>query len=235
MKLTTKSAEQIQDSLSRQVRFQSAFRSEKDIKSVLALGFYEPAKGKAAAAGLFLEWPSLKVVEERLSSFPSRSLFPPTDGLLSFRQVPGLMGLIKKFRVSPDVLLVEGDGQAHPKRFGVACHLGLLVHKPAVACSMDPVYGEFEEPPPGLSGGYTLIHEAGEPLGAALRTRPGAPPVFVSPGYKMNLWLAVDLVMAGVRADRIPEPIRLVRKLAGIPSKRSRTPHPRSRRARRKR
>jgi deoxyribonuclease V len=138
--------------------------------------------------------------------------FPYVPGLLSFREAPALLAALRKLRQPPDVLLCDGQGLAHPRRFGIACHLGVLCDLPAVGCAKSRLIGEHAGPPV-YAGGTTALTVKGEVLGAVVRTRAGTRPVFVSVGHKLDLPSAVKLVLSCVRNSRVPEPTRLADRL----------------------
>ncbi len=134
--------------------------------------------------------------------------FPYVPGFLSFREAPVLLEIFDALPVVPDVLLCDGQGVAHPRFFGLASHLGLLLDLPTVGCAKSLLVGEFE--PPGVEkGSFTPIHFQGREVGAALRTRRGVQPVYVSVGHKITLPDALELVLKCSPRYRIPEPLRL--------------------------
>jgi deoxyribonuclease V len=169
-------------------------------------------KGLARGAVVVLHYPSLELAEVRVAE--AEPPFPYVPGLLSFREVPVLRGVLEKLETAPDLLLVDGQGLAHPRRFGIACHLGLLLDVPTIGCAKSILVGSHtllsEE-----AGGYTeLVHE-GEVVGAAVRTRVGVKPVYVSVGHCVDLATAVRWTFACCRGYRIPEPTRLAHLAAG--------------------
>lgn len=151
-----------------------------------------------------------RVVEVATAHRPVR--FPYVPGLLSFREAPALLAALRKLRQPPDVLMCDGQGLAHPRRFGIACHLGVLCDLPAVGCAKSRLIGEHAEPP-AQAGGTTALTVKGEVLGAVVRTRTGTRPMFVSVGHKLDLRSAVALVLSCVRKGRVPEPTRLADRL----------------------
>lgn len=151
-----------------------------------------------------------RVTEVASASRPVR--FPYVPGLLSFREAPALLAALRKLRQPVDVLLCDGQGLAHPRRFGIACHLGVLCGLPAVGCAKSRLIGEHAGPPVH-AGGRAALTVKGEVLGAVVRTRAGVRPVFVSVGHKLDLSAAVKLVLSCVRNSRLPEPTRLADRL----------------------
>lgn len=134
--------------------------------------------------------------------------FPYIPGLLSFREIPMLLGAWEQLPVKPDVLLVDGVGIAHPRRFGIASHLGVVLDMPTIGVAKSVLVGTYEEPP-HERGSATYIYDGDEIIGAALRTKPNVKPVFVSAGHRMELEDAMRIVRSCMRKHRIPEPTRL--------------------------
>ncbi len=133
--------------------------------------------------------------------------FPYIPGLLSFREVPTIMEAFRQLKQRPDILLCDGQGFAHPRRFGLACHLGVLLGLPTIGCAKTRLIGEYREP--GLRrGAMTQLRYKGEVLGRVLRTRAGVKPIYVSIGHQIDLDDAVKLVLKCSPRYRIPEPVR---------------------------
>lgn len=137
-----------------------------------------------------------------------RARFPYIPGLFSFREVPPLLAAFARLRSRPDVLLFDGQGLAHPRRFGLACHAGLLFDRPSVGCAKSLLIGSHASLGQGR-GSWAPLGDGGETIGAALRTRAGVTPVYVSIGHRADLASALALVLATTRAFRLPEPLRL--------------------------
>jgi deoxyribonuclease V len=135
--------------------------------------------------------------------------FPYVPGLLSFREAPALIEAFRKLRTRPDVVLCDGQGLAHPRRLGIACHLGLWLGLPTVGCGKSLLCGEYEEPGPKRGDRSPLIHK-GDVIGAALRTRDRVSPVFASPGHRCDLDGAVRLILETAIKYRLPAPTRMV-------------------------
>ena len=134
--------------------------------------------------------------------------FPYVPGLLSFREIPAVLAAARKLRTDPDVFLFDGQGLAHPRRFGLACHAGLCLDRPSIGCAKSLLCGEFVEVSPRRGARSALTH-ANEVVGAVLRTRDGVRPVFVSIGHRITLPDAVRLVLRCGGGYRLPEPTRL--------------------------
>ena len=163
------------------------------------------ADGRATAAVVVLSYPTLETVECRIAR--TKVNFPYVPGLLSFRETPVLFPVLESLTLRPDVLLVDGQGIAHPRRFGIACHLGLLFDIPTIGCAKSRLTGKFEEPG-RAKGARTELKDGEEVIGAALRTRDGTKPIFVSIGHKVDLETALRMVLRCVGKYRIPEPTR---------------------------
>ena len=134
--------------------------------------------------------------------------FPYVPGLLSFREAPGILEAVAKLNAWPDVVLVDGNGLAHPRRFGLACHLGIWLDLPTIGCAKSRLLGTYRQPATRRGSACRLV-DRGEVVGRVLRTRDGVRPVFVSVGHKTCLEDAVHVVLASCRGYRLPEPIRL--------------------------
>jgi deoxyribonuclease V len=169
--------------------------------------------GQHCVAGLVV-WDirTKQVVEEQSAVRPLR--FPYVPGLLSFREVPAVLAAARRLHGEPDVFLFDGQGRAHPRRFGLACHAGLLLNRPSVGCAKSRLIGRYR-PPGRQRGAWTelLAPEDGSCIGAVLRTRNDVKPVFVSVGYRCRLLDAIELVLACSGRFRLPEPARRAHQL----------------------
>jgi deoxyribonuclease V len=168
--------------------------------------------GSARAAVAVLTFPELELIEHAVTTRPTT--FPYIPGLLSFREGPAVLDALEQLKTSPDLLIFDGQGLAHPRRFGLACHLGLLLDRPAIGCAKSRLLGRYEEPGPH-QGDYTLLCDKGETIGAAVRTRAGTKPVFVSIGHRVDLPTSVATVLKCCRGYRLPETTRWAHRLAG--------------------
>ena len=165
------------------------------------------ASGEAVAAAVLLELPALSIVEVRLHR--GRPAFPYVPGLLSFREAPLVLGALSMLSTAPDVILVDGHGMAHPRRFGLACHLGLLTGAPTVGCAKSILCGRPDGSPEPERGSHVPLVDRGEVVGAAVRTRASVTPIYVSVGHRTSLERAVELTLACCKGYRMPEPTRL--------------------------
>ncbi len=153
-----------------------------------------------------------RVIERRAHSRPLQ--FPYVPGLLSFREAPALLAVLRRLRTPVDALLCDGQGIAHPRRFGLACHLGVLLGLPALGCAKSRLVGEWVEPGRDRGERSPLMLGA-ERIGTVLRTRTGVKPLFVSPGCFCDFDGAVDLVLRCGGGLRLPEPVRLADQYVG--------------------
>lgn len=147
-----------------------------------------------------------RVVEERLATRPLT--FPYVPGLLSFREAPALLAVLRALRSEPDALLVDGQGIAHPRRLGIASHVGLIADRPTVGCAKSRLVGEHAEPG-AKRGARQPLYDDGERIGTVLRTRDDTRPLFVSVGHRIDLPGAERLVLDCGAGYRLPEPTRL--------------------------
>jgi deoxyribonuclease V len=144
-----------------------------------------------------------------------RLVFPYVPGLLSFREAPAVIAALRKLRIRPDAIVCDGHGLAHPRRFGLACHVGLLTQRPTLGCAKSRLVGEHREPG-SRRGSRTALTDRGEVVGAVLRTRDGVRPVFVSVGHRTDLRTAIETVLGCHAGYRLPEPTRLADHLVTI-------------------
>ena len=174
------------------------------------VGFEECGRVTRAAVAV-LGAADLQLVESALARRPTA--FPYVPGLLSFREIPAVLDALAALACTPDLLLADGQGLAHPRRFGLACHLGWLVDTPTIGVAKSRLLGEFT-PPPDQRGAWAPLLDRGDVIGAAVRTRRGVRPVFVSPGHRVDIASAVRLTLACTDRYRLPEPSRAAHRLA---------------------
>ncbi|GMQ81336.1 MAG: deoxyribonuclease V [Rhodothermia bacterium] len=141
------------------------------------------------------------------------AVFPYVPGLLSFREIPAILPALELLSVTPDAIMLDGQGLAHPRRFGLACHLGVLLDIPSLGVAKSRLTGTYKEPGE-TKGESSTLTKKDEILGAVLRTRTNVNPVFVSVGHKMELADALKLTLASTGRYRIPEPTRLAHHLS---------------------
>ncbi|HMQ34949.1 MAG TPA: deoxyribonuclease V [Chloroflexaceae bacterium] len=202
-------AVRVQEQLRSRVRIEDDFGELRTVAGVDA-GF-EDEGATARAAVVVLSFPALEPLDYALARGPAR--FPYIPGFLSFREAPVILDALAMLRAAPDLLICDGQGIAHPRRLGIASHLGVLSGLPAIGCAKSLLVGRHPELPDERGARAPLTHRR-EQVGWALRTRPGVKPVFISPGHRVALDTAVDLVMACVTRYRLPETTRYAHNLA---------------------
>lgn len=167
----------------------------------------------ARAAVAVLSFPTLEKVEVAIAT--RLATFPYIPGLLSFREVPAILDALQKLSITPDLLLCDGQGLAHPRRFGLACHLGVIANLPSIGVAKSLFIGEHDELAPERGSWQPLIHE-GETVGAVLRSRTGVKPIYVSIGHRISLRSAIDYVLRCAPKYRLPETTRIADSLASV-------------------
>lgn len=166
---------------------------------------FDPETGTAFAGVIVYRFPELVEIERRMARRKLR--FPYVPGLLSFRESPILLAAFARLRTEPDLILIDGHGLAHPRLFGIACHIGVLFDKPVIGCGKSLLVGEYKEPAPKAGSASPLVFR-GQRVGMVLRTRDGVKPIFVTQGHRVSLPRAVRVVRACVDGFRIPKPTR---------------------------
>jgi len=166
---------------------------------------------RARAAAAVLSYPDCEPLEQAVVD--RRIRFPYVPGYLSFREVPPALAALEKLVTLPDLIICDGQGIAHPRRFGLACHLGVLTGIPTVGAAKSRLIGTFEEPGPE-KGDWSSLEDRGEEIGAVLRTRSNVQPIFVSIGHQVTLPTAIRIVLACCKKYRLPETTRAAHRLA---------------------
>lgn len=164
------------------------------------------------AAVVVLSFPGLDMVE--LKTCTDNISFPYVPGLLSFREAPLILAACEKLSSEPDIIMVDGQGIAHPRRMGLAAHLGLFLDIPTIGCAKSRLCGSHEEPG-NERGDYTELFDSDEVIGAVVRTRSRVKPVYVSIGHRIDLAASINLVLRCCQGYRLPEPTRLAHQAAG--------------------
>jgi deoxyribonuclease V len=172
---------------------------------------YRPISGSTCAAVALLAYPDLTLEATAAARRPTG--FPYLSGLLSFREAPALLEALGRLARPPDLLLVDGQGLAHPRRFGLACHIGVLADVPTIGVAKSRLLGRYDDPAPER-GSWSPLRHRGELVGAAVTIRRAARPVFVSVGHRVCLATAIDYVLACAPRFRLPEPIRQADRLS---------------------
>jgi len=166
----------------------------------------------AYAVVVVLAFPSLQIVETVVQK--EQVSFPYIPGLLAFRETPVLAQAFSQLKHTPDLIFVDGQGLAHPRAAGIACHIGVLLDRPTIGCAKSLLFGTYKEPKPARESVSDLCDDDGRVIGAVVRTRDGVQPVFVSIGHKIDLAQAIELTLACGKGYRIPEPTRQADLLA---------------------
>jgi deoxyribonuclease V len=169
-------------------------------------------RGMGRGAVVVLSYPELEVAE--VQTVEDRIDFPYVPGLLSFREAPITLAACEKLEITPDLVLVDGQGIAHPRRLGLASHLGLFLDRPTIGCAKSRLCGRHFEPA-REAGSHAELLDKEEVIGAALRTKDGVNPIYVSIGHRVDLESAIYWAMQCCRGYRLPEPARLAHLAAG--------------------
>ncbi|HEX8495192.1 MAG TPA: deoxyribonuclease V [Pyrinomonadaceae bacterium] len=201
--MTPREAVELQKSLRERVRLVPL---ERKIETIAGADISFNKFSEVVYAGIVvLRLPSLEVVEE--VGVVSETRFPYVPGLLSFRESPSVLEAWAKLKTEPDAVMFDGQGLAHPRRVGIACHVGLLIKRPALGCAKSVLVGKFEEPG-AERGEWSEMIDKGEVVGAALRTKTRTQPIYVSPGHLIDLAGAIQLTLESDGGYRQPEPTR---------------------------
>jgi deoxyribonuclease V len=206
--LSYKEAIDIQRRLARWVRF-TAMKKKPTTVAGLDCAFSKDGR-RIIAAAVVVKRPGFSVIE--MATATQKVNFPYVPGLLSFREAPACLAVIEKLKSRPDVFIVDGQGFAHPRRFGIASHIGVLVDKPTVGCAKSRLTGNFEQPRQSR-GSHSPLFDGDEVIGTVVRTRANVKPVFVSVGHKCSLEDAIKVVLECTTRYRLPEPARLAHQL----------------------
>ena len=169
------------------------------------------AEGWVRGAVVVLRWPDLSLAEVRVGR--AKPPVPYVPGYLAFREVPAVSDALAQLETVPDVILVDGQGMAHPRRFGLACHLGLTADVPTIGCAKSRLLGRFEDLGDERGSAAQLV-DKGEVIGAVVRTRTSVSPVYVSVGHRVSLEAAITFVLTCCGRYRLPEPTRLAHMAA---------------------
>lgn len=211
---TLEEAQEIQERLRAQVITHDAFG---DISTVAGVDAgYEPDPAGddqtlARAAIVVLAFPSLQPLDYVIARRPAP--FPYVPGFLSFREAPAVLAALDMLRVRPDLLICDGQGIAHPRRLGIASHIGVLTDLPSIGCAKSLLTGHHA-PVPDERGATVPLNHKGEQIGVALRSRAGTKPLYISVGHRVSLPTAIDFVMACTTKYRLPETTRAADGLA---------------------
>jgi deoxyribonuclease V len=201
--MTPREAVELQKSLRERVRLAPL---KKQIKTIAGADISFNKFSTVLYAGIVvMRLPSLEVIEE--VGVVSETRFPYVPGLLSFRESPSVLEAWAKLKTEPDAVMFDGQGIAHPRRVGIASHVGLIINRPTLGCAKSVLVGKYEEPEEER-GNWTELIDKGEVVGAALRTKTRVQPIFVSPGHLIDLEGAIRLTLESDGGYRQPEPTR---------------------------
>lgn len=190
---------------------------EKPIKTVAGIDLgYDLHTNICRAAAVVLKFPELELIESSETFMPIQ--FPYVPGLLSFRETPAAIAVLEKLETLPDLILCDGQGLAHPRRFGIACHIGIITNLPTIGVAKSVLVGKFKTPGETRGSTAPMIHR-GEEVGVALRTRNKVQPVYISIGHKISLETAIKYVLDCAPKYRLPETTRLADKMASYRKK----------------
>lgn len=193
-------------------RVETSDRLPDEIHSVAGVDVGFEAGGQITRAAVaVLSFPDLEPLRSAIARLPTE--FPYVPGLLSFRELQAVLEALRQLPILPDVILCDGQGRAHPRRFGIACHLGVLLDHPTVGVAKTRLIGSHDEPGPN-KGDWAPLLDAGKVIGAVLRTRPGVKPLYVSGGHRVSLETAIALTLACTDRWRLPETTRAAHRLA---------------------
>lgn len=205
--VSTAEAKEIQ----RELRDKVSFEADSGEVHTVA-GVDVGVKGETAAAAIVvLSYPALEPVEQKMAQEPITMPYIP--GLLSFREAPPILSACAKLNVEPDLLIFDGQGVAHPRRLGLASHIGVILDKPSIGCAKSRLCGEHHEPAPE-AGSYVYLYDGEEIIGAVVRTRDNVSPVYVSVGHRMGLETAIEYVLSCCKGYRLPETTRYAHRAA---------------------
>ena len=207
--LDTKGAIAIQQKLKEKVIHHDLFESVQYVAGV-DVGFKNHFSLTRAAIAVF-RFPQLELVETAIATTPTT--FPYVPGLLSFREIPAILKAFDVLQTSPDLILCDGQGIAHPRRFGIASHLGVLLDLPSIGVAKSRLVGQHGEIPSN-QGEYTLLKDRTETIGVVLRSRIKVKPLYLSIGHRICLSTMIDYVQRCLSQYRLPEPTRIADKLA---------------------
>ena len=202
-------ARKLQEELAGRVELRDRFGPVHRIAGV-DIGFEDDGRTTRAAVAV-LDAKTLELVEHAIARQPTR--FPYIPGLLSFREIPAALAALDRLARPPDLLLCDGQGYAHPRRFGLACHLGLLTDLPSLGVAKSRFIGQHEETPT-KKGDWSPLLDDGEVIGAVLCTRDGVKPVYVSTGHRVSLGQAITFTLGACTRFRLPETTRWADRLS---------------------
>ena len=213
--LSPQQAVEIQKQLAYEVVAEDKFGAPFKTVAGIDLG-YDVKNDTSRAVVVVLSFPELELLETSEALLPIQ--FPYVPGLLSFRETPVAIKALEKLKVTPDVILCDGQGLAHPRRFGIACHIGVIADVPTIGVAKSLLVGKYENLGEERGSVAPLIHR-GEQVGVALRTKDRVQPLFISVGHRVSLETSIEIVLQCAPKYRLPETTRLADKLASYRKK----------------
>ena len=166
----------------------------------------------ARAAVVVLSYPGLTPLDYSLAELPAK--FPYIPGLLAFREAPAVLAALEQLKTEPDLFIFDAQGLAHPRRLGLATHLGVIIDRPSIGCAKSRLCGSHREPG-SERGSYAHLYDDDEIIGAVVRTRTGVKPLYVSIGHQVDLPAATEYVLGCCTKYRLPETTRYAHRAAG--------------------
>ncbi|RFF27243.1 deoxyribonuclease V [Wenzhouxiangella sp. 15190] len=210
-RIDTQALKERQRQLARQVIDQDDLRLPPQLVAGVDAAFPDGGRTTRAAAVL-MRFPGLELMDEVVHEQPTE--LPYIPGFLSFRELPAILGALERLSVPPELVFCDGQGRAHPRRFGIACHLGVTTGLATIGVGKSRLCGRHEEPGPE-KGDAVALSDDDEVIGRVLRSRSRVRPLYISVGHRVSLETAVELVLACTPTYRLPEPVRRADRLAG--------------------
>ncbi len=205
-KLDLEELARVQERIAKRVDKRDGFRK---LDTIAGCDISFAQENFACAACAVLDYKTLEVLEQNVVKVKLKFPYIPT--FLAFRELEGMLKVVEG--MSADVYMVGAQGLAHPRRAGLACHLGVVINKPALGVAKSRLCGEAKVPP-GKRGAHSPLKDGKDIIGAVLRTKPDAKPVYVSVGHKISLQTAIKITLKTTRNNRLPEPLRAAHELA---------------------
>jgi deoxyribonuclease V len=201
--VSVEEAIQIQEALKDQIILKKPFSKVRTIGGGDVA--YSKNENRLFGAIVVLSFPDMEILD--MATADGKIPFPYIPNLLSFREGPILIQIFEKLRVKPDIMVYDGQGIAHPRRFGLASHLGLWFDLPSIGCAKTPLLEGFISPGPSRES-FEWIRREGKEVGAVLRTKDNVKPLFISPGHRIDLQTTIQLILESCQGFRFPEPLR---------------------------
>lgn len=209
--LSAKDAVKLQIKLQKHIKLQKL--NIENIKTIAGVDV-SVKNDTSQAAIVILSYPDLDIIETVKHN--TKTVFPYVPGLLSFREGPVILKCIEKLKISPDLLVFDGQGLAHPRKMGLACHIGLFLEKPCIGSAKSHLFGQYQEPGPSKGDHSLILDNEDEAIGAVLRTRDNVKPIYVSPGYMVDIPSSVEFILSCTPKYKLPEPIRAAHNAASL-------------------